>query len=439
MRRLSPTRRAVAGSIATAVSFQAVLVVSGVLAARLLGVEDRGHLALLLLIPGLLSQIGGLGLPLSVTYHIAREPSAARTIVRSVARSAVIQGFVLTLVHATILALLLAGESREVRTAGLLTLPLVPGLLAFEYGLAILQGEHRFRSFNILKLLPQTLYSAAVLGLFLTGSGPLAAVVVAAVVPSVVLGAAAVVLALRRLPPAADPGAGAPTPRALLRFGLKGLLGAAWPSESFRVDQIAVGLLLPPEALGLYVVGLAFTNLPRFIAQGIGTVAYPHVAGRRSQRDARQSMWRLFGFTVALCAAVVAALEGVAGVIVPLFFGREFEDAVPIARIVLVGALFLSARRILTESARGAGHLHLGTIGEAVSWSVLVPAVAILAPSAGAEGVAWALTLSSGLSLAAILAAVVASSPKAAAGRLDAAEEEAVAAAAGSAPPAPTG
>ncbi len=68
----------------------------------------------------------------------------------------------------------------------------------------------------------------------------------------------------------------------MVAFGAKGLLGANSPIEYYRVDQAVVGLFLTPVALGLYSVALAFTNLPRSIANSLGVVAYPHVAVQRT-------------------------------------------------------------------------------------------------------------------------------------------------------------
>ncbi len=174
-----------------------------------------------------------------------------------------------------------------------------------------------------------------------------------------------------------------------------------------------VGLFLTPAALGLYVVGLALSNLPRFIGQAVGTVAFPQVASRPSLGAARRTMWRLVVLTVALSAAVVAVLEALAGRLVPLFFGNEFEGAVPLARILLLAGLFLSARRVLTDAARGAGYVSLGNLGEAVSWGVLVPAMAVLAPASGARGVALALAISAAASLVAMVATVALRPPPA--------------------------
>jgi hypothetical protein len=59
------------------------LVASGVLVARTLGPENRGYLALLALFPAILSELGNLGLPLAVTYYIARDRTHAAAIARS--------------------------------------------------------------------------------------------------------------------------------------------------------------------------------------------------------------------------------------------------------------------------------------------------------------------------------------------------------------------
>ena len=41
-------------------------------AARTLGVEDRGNFAFLVIIPSILTQAGGLGLPTAATYYLAK-------------------------------------------------------------------------------------------------------------------------------------------------------------------------------------------------------------------------------------------------------------------------------------------------------------------------------------------------------------------------------
>ncbi len=99
-------RSATSTTITTSLLSQVILIVSGVFAARLLGVEDRGRLALLVLVPAALAQVGALGLPVAVTYYVARDPKSSRAIVQRVVPVAIAQAAVLVAVQAAILAVL---------------------------------------------------------------------------------------------------------------------------------------------------------------------------------------------------------------------------------------------------------------------------------------------------------------------------------------------
>ena len=400
--------RSIAWSVLAGGAGQAALIVSGVLAARILGVEDRGYLALFALFPAVLAQAGSLGLPLAATFELSREPARARAAVRTLAPPAALQAALLTLAHGAIVVAVFADDARDVWLAALLTIAVVPISLAQQYALAILQGRQRFRDFNVFRTLPAVLYSLAVVALFLADSGDLRRITLAWIVTSALAGAATLAAALRGLPRAGDDEG--PATSELVRFGLKGLLGWASPLELFRLDQAVVGLLLSPASLGLYVVGLSLSNLPRFVAQSIGYVAYPRVAAERAERDARAELWHFFWISVAVCSVVVGGLELAAGALVPLFFGEAFSGAVDVTRILLLNALFLSARRVLTDGAQGLGLPGLGTTAELASWLFLLPGLAILTPAFGVEGVALALTAASALALLVLVVLVTRSS-----------------------------
>ncbi len=404
MTPLRQSAASLAGSILAAVLGQGALIVSGVLSARILGVQDRGYLALLVLFPAVLAQIGSLGLPLAATFELSRNRARAADLVRTLASPALAQAGCLVVLHAGILAAVFWSDPHAVRVGALLSLGAVPAILAQSYGLAFLQGRQRFAAFNTLRTLPAATYSLAVLVIFVAGGGNLQWVAVGWVASSLAVGAVTLLIALRPLP-LKTARRQASSLSAMLRFGLKGLLGWTSPIETFRLDQAIVGLFLSPVALGLYVVGLAFANLPRFIAQSIGYIAYPRVASREG-RAAWAEMWQFFLLTVAASSLVVVGLELSVSRLVPWIFGASFSGAVSLTRILLVGALFLSARRVLTDGAQGLGRPGLGTIAEISSWVFLVPALAIFTPLLGARGVALALTVSAALSFGVLLALV---------------------------------
>ena len=402
---LRQSRMPLAGSVLTGLLGQGVLIVSGVLAARILGVQDRGYLALLVLFPAVLAQIGSLGLPLAATYELSRDRSRAGVVVRTLLRPLGLQVVSLVLLQAGILAAVFWNDPHAVRVSALLSLLAVPAILGQSYGTAILQGQQRFLAFNVLRTLPAASYTAAILAIFVAGEGDLQKVVVGWIAASVLSAAVTVWVALRGI----SLGSGRrskSTLDSMLRFGIKGLLGWTSPVETFRLDQAVVGLFLTPAALGLYVVGLAFANLPRFIAQSIGYIAYPRVAAKRGD-EAWRELWQFFWLATGSAALVVLVLELAMSWLIPAFFGDDFSGAVPLTRILLIGALFLSARRVLTDGAQGLGKPGLGTIAEVSSWVFLLPALGIFTPLWGSRGVALALTVSAALSFAVLLVLLV--------------------------------
>ena len=398
---------ATAASVAVGLAGQAAVMISGPLVARMLGADGRGQLAALVLWPAVIAQLGGLGLPLAVTYELAHGSAGAARVKRAVLLFAGPQAVILSAVHVVVLLFVLSGEPASIRAAGLATLVAVPASLAQQYGLAMLQGEQRFAAFNTLRLLPAALYSAAIIVLFMAGDTRVLPVILALMAGNAAVGILALLAGLRSRA-ASDGVSNTASIRGMVRFGLRGLLGSVSPIESFQLDQMVLALFLAKDALGLYVVGLAFTNLPRFVSQSVGMVAYPNIARQADATAARRSLWAFFWLTMAMAVVIVVPLWLAAGRLVPFFFGGDFRDAVAVTRILLPGALFAAGRRILSDGMRGRGHATAGTVAEVVAWFCLAPALAILVPLWGVNGVAVAFSGSYAVSLAALLVLAVA-------------------------------
>jgi O-antigen/teichoic acid export membrane protein len=398
---------ATAVSVLTGLAGQATLMISGPLVARMLGADGRGQLAALVLWPSVIAQLGGLGMPLAVTYELAHGSAGVARAKRAVLLFAGPQAVILSSVHALVLLFILSGEPASMRAAGLATLVAVPASLAQQYGLAMLQGKQRFAAFNALRLLPATVYAGGVVALFVVGVDSVLSVVLVTMGANLAIGVTTLTTGLR-VAGRADAAAQRGDISAMLRFGLRGLLGSVLPIESLPLDQMVLALFLAKDALGLYVVGLAFTNLPRFVSQSVGLVAYPAIAGQTDATAARRSLWAFFWLTMAMAVVIVVPLWLAAGRLVPFFFGGDFRDAVSVTRILLPGALFAAGRRILSDGMRGRGHAAAGTVAEVASWFWLAPALAILVPLWGVNGVAAALSGSYAVSLAALLILAVA-------------------------------
>lgn len=384
-----------------------MLVGSGVIFARMLGPEDRGYLALLSLWPAILWQLGSLGIQVSASYFIARQPSSAHGVSRLLLKFGLIQCACLVVIHALVLLWFLRGRSPYLVVPALISLGIVPPSLLRQYALGVLQGQRRFGEFNVGRFLPSAFTTIGAVGLWITNTRGLTAASAVLLVSTAV--SAAITLATIRdlLGGKVDLGQRLPSIREMIKFGLKSLPSSAYPVESFRLDQLFASLALSPAALGIYVVASSFTNLPRFAAQSIGMVSYPNIAALAAPDQRHKALWHFFWVTTAVVTPIVVVLVLIVPWLVPFFFGNEFAGAIPISQVLIAAGLFLGLRRSWFDGLRGAGFPLVGTVSEAISWVVLVPAMFVLGATFGVVGVSIAVLLSSLFSFSLVVIAEI--------------------------------
>lgn len=393
-------RGATLQTVVTGVGVQGIIVISGILAARLLGVADRGHLALFWVVVLILSQLTTFGLPSASTYFIAEGRTSATAMVASLRRVAWIQAAVALLAHAAVLSVILRDADSYIQEAGALTLFVCPALVAHQYGLALLQGAQTLVAFNVLRTLPSAGYSAGVVVAYVSGSATLVGVTAIWVVATVLCGLLTLMVSrvLGRRDATASSGA-APSHKETFRFGRRAMLGTFSGFEQLQLDQAVVALVLSNRDLGLYVVALAFANLPRLIAASLGIVAFPAVARAQASGAEIKVMRGYLLLTLGLCGTAVALLAVAAPWLTRVFFGAEFSEAGELARLLLVAALLQALRRVMSDAARGAGYPRLGSVAEVGSWLIFVPAAILLSAAAGLTGFGYAVVIASAVGL----------------------------------------
>ncbi len=397
----SPVRRAALNTSSAALVNQGLLIVSGSLSARILGPADRGHAALIALVPSVLSIAGSFGLASAVVYFVAQAPETTSAVLSTLRRALTIRLILLTTIHLMITILWLAPNlDQSDRVAAFIALSAVPATFFTEYGVAVLQGHQRFLAFSALIVAPPLVYSLCVAALYASGSGDLVLVVLANTVASAVTGFAAVLLAracLRRLKRSEN----APSPYEIRRFARKSYFGQVAPIESFRLDQLAVGAMLTPTVLGYYTVASAFTNLSRFLGASIGHVLAPYIASLPKHRQTA-SLLRGLIFTAGVCALTTFALVPTTDFLVPVLFGDAFGPAIPLSKVLLIAGLFLGVRRAVLPGLQGLGHPEIGSYSELVALLVFAGALPIALQSQSGMGVAVVFLISAVVAMASI-------------------------------------
>jgi O-antigen/teichoic acid export membrane protein len=393
------------GSMATAVMSQLVLVASGVVVARALGPESRGVLALVFVLSALATQIGSLGIPVAVTYWIAAEGVSPRALLRGLRAFRGLQSAAVLSAHALLIVVVLEPRSPSgFLWVGFLSLAATAAGLSLMYGLAVLQGLRRFGAFNSLRILNPVLYMVGVVGLWAVDRATLTAIALVIIGASVIAAGATWLVVLRRAPAAG--GSREVATRPIVSFGLRSLAGSAPPVETFRLDQLLVGLVLTPVALGYYIVAQAFTNLTRFIGQSIGMVTYPRVAAA-DERSKLRILRRDVALGVAVSGSLTCGLVLAVPWLLPLFFGSEFGPARATAQILLVATFFASVRRILIDGTRGAGRPLWGASAELLTLLALPAAIVVTAYTDSLVAVALVLAGANLLGLLAVVPALL--------------------------------
>ncbi len=372
------------GSFAATGVIQLIQAVIGVLLARILGPEDRGELAAVILWPTLLTTVGSLGLAQSATYHAARAPRLG-ILVGSTLAVAAVDAVLLIGIGWAILPLALGGhEDSVVRDAQLFLTAFVPLNLAAVSMMSILNGSHRFAWFQALRVI---LIGTTVLGivfLAVTGSMTIGSAAAAYIGGYLVTAALALAVVLRSV--GREIGFSGETVRGLLGFGWRSQLSTSMWTFNERADQLVISVFFSPVSLGLYVVAVTLTSLTTLVGFSFALVALPMIARLESLAE-RQRMARLIVAATWLCATAVSIPIFIAEpALIRLLFGEDFADAAGVGRVLLVAGIVFALNRVLEAVLQAVGRPLESSLGEGLALAMTAAGLAVLLPTMGIMG-----------------------------------------------------
>ncbi len=337
---------------------------TGILAARLLGPEERGLLAAVLFWPSILAELGRLGIGEAILWRSARPDANRPTIVVS---ALVLAGFIsvmMALIGAGLFPGLFRGERREVlglaTALAALWLPIVNLNAALE---AADRAAHRFTRVNLLRIGPNGFYLVGILGLWATASVSVATMAWA------VAGGTLVTFALR-LATALNEFGAAPRwaeIRALARAGARFHAGSVAALVASQIDRIVLLLAFPDVAVGHYVVAWTFAASGlSAVTSAVSFVLIPYLTNEADRERARALLALALRRTALFLYFGVAASVLVTPWLLPLLFGKAFADAVPIAVLLLFTVVPLTLRQTIVRCLQGFGEARIAVTSEFV-------------------------------------------------------------------------
>jgi len=391
-------RRALSLSLRTTFLGQFLMAVSGVMLARALGQEDRGEIAAAMLWPTVIAGIGTLGLTESLTFHIAREPQSAGRYIGSGLALASIQAVVFTALTMALIPIVLSGHESDVITDGLIYsayLPLITFGVVFIGGL---NGLHRYRAFNTVRLSIFVLMVASQAALLLFDSSTVRALVIAFVGCQAAMTFLAAFL-LRRARPgrlAADRA----TMRQLFGYGVRSNTGTSSSFLNQRMDQLAISAFMSASQLGLYAVAVNLTQVAALVGNAVAYATLPNVAALDPGPERARLARRLVGFTLLLATALALPVILFAPLLIDILFGDEFSEAADISRLLAAGAIVFAVARAVEAILRAVGRPLAAGMGELLALAATLGGLAVMLPLFGVIGAAAVSVIARGISCA---------------------------------------
>ncbi len=364
----------------------AIGAVAGVGAARLLGPSGRGDLAGAFVWAGLLTSIVGLGFDQSVVF-VANTPRHKRRVLTTALAAAPLQALVGSALCFGLAALLFP-ESGIGETLRAYALVWVPATLVQTAIISILQGQQRWREFNLSRIVLALSSVSAILAIALLRRAPDAADV--ALAQGVSVACLAVVLIwitrrdLRSFPSLSTFGK-------LVSYGLRALPGLGFYAVALRLDQAVLSLIAPAALLGKYVVAGAVSAAVVPVASSIGMAAFPALASlRHVGTDYRGAVSKILRRAILILGALSVPVAIVGPFLIVPVFGSAYAGARVASAVLAIAAFPLGLMIVIADVLRGLGRPGAASLGQLVGALVTVPAVLILVPAFGIEGAAVA-------------------------------------------------
>lgn len=385
-------------SVGTNLTLMVIAVLTSSLSARLLGPGGRGELAQIQLWAAFLNGMGHLAIPDALIYYVSRTPHKIGTWITSAwAQMFPLSIFWIVLAYILLPVLLTNQPAHIVYYAQLSTL-ILP-LTFFTDVARCFIGLKRFDYVAIYKIHRPLAYLALLLFLGATGTATPVNVAVGFVLIVMISPLITVFSLYKSKIHLAPPEFGAV--RQLFSYGARATLGAVPDQLNTRLDQMLVAVWLDEKELGLYVISVSWSLFVSSLFYALGTVIFPYVAGADDRQ--KEIFGSLLRVSVVMVLALVAIMFILTPLIFPLLFGAAFNEAVPVALILVIASGFYNLKLVLSDALRGLGRPETIAYAELTSLIMTVVLLTVLLPVLGIYGAALTSIIAYVLSLALLL------------------------------------
>lgn len=358
--------------------------VSGIMAARLLGPKGRGELAAIQTVSGFIATVAILGMTEAVVYHCARNPQRSGRYVGSAAAIALLASVPVLLGAYFAMPILLAAQSGSVVSAARWYLLIAPVYALVAVPAHALRGRADFVAWNSVRLAPNLVWIVVLVAAWFASVRKACVVAVAYVVGQGLLLFPILYVVVRRVD-----GPFRPSPRdwgGMVSYGLPCTLTSLPQLLNLRVDQIAMAALLPPRELGTYAVAVAWSGAAAPLLSALGATLLPAIASRAEPEASARKFSEGTRLAALLALGSCVVLMAFTPFAVFVLFGEGYRAAVPAALVLVPAGSILALNSVLEEGLRGLGHPYMALYAELTGLVMMAVGLALTLGPLGIMG-----------------------------------------------------
>lgn len=379
--------------------------ITGLILARILNPEQRGELAAVQSWPVLLATIAMIGMPEAVVYVTSRTPTRIGTYLLTALIINMIAGGALGIAGWVFMPVLLAAQAVHVIEAARICL--IGMVVAYALSLAHhgLRAVGAWKAWNILRLLPNLIWLSGLLIFpLMLGQPTIDRLNLLFISAHLAFSLIALFVLVRSgiEPYRFVPG----TMKPLLAFGIPSALQVLPQTLNLRLDQLLMAGFLEPRVLGLYSIGVLWSNAASPILNAVAPVLFPRLSALHRALEQYKLIQSVMAVSVAANVLLTVVMLAITPFALPALFGQAYGEAIPATLILIVAAAVSNTNVNLIAAIRGLGRPRASLNAELLGLVVTAVALMLLLRPAGLIGAAIASLLAYSATCAYLLLAL---------------------------------
>lgn len=326
------------------------------------------------------------GIPSALIYNAKKNPDEAGVLYRVALLIGLVFGTMAMIIGIIVLPYWLKSFSHDVVVFAQWSMILCPLIVVSQVNNAAFQFRGDYKTFNWLRYLIPLLTLAAIGILILTGHMNPYTTALAYLVPSVPLFIGMTVSLLRtykvKLRDAYL------NFKRLFTYGMGSYGNDLLGQFSYYIDQIIIAGLLRPADLGLYAVAVSLSRMVNFFSNSITVVLFPK-ASEMSKDEAVALTFKAFRISTTCTLLGALFLMLVAPFVIPLLYGKDFNTALTVFRLLLLEVTISGGTLILAQVFMALGKPKFVSILQGVGLILVIPLLFLLVPKFGLFEPAW--------------------------------------------------